>query len=305
MSKYRNLDAAETFFFENELEQVKARSYDIVKAPLKAFELIPVDNTTSPGAETVTYEQYDSTGIAKIISNYADDLPTADVKGKEFTSRIKSIGSAYVYSKQDIRAARFAGKPLEQRKATAAIETHRQLINKLAFNGDAEYGIQGLLTNANIPKAPVAAGAATTLTWATKTADEILLDLNDAVADMLELTKGVEIPDTIVMPIAQYNLIANKRMPDGDSNTVLNFFKGNNPGITVTWATELKGAFTGGTDGFIVYKRDPMKLWAEIPMLTEVSPAQEKGLAYEVPVESKFGGVIIPYPLSLSFRIGI
>src|SRR5574344_1060760 len=288
MSKYRNLDAAETFFFEKELEQVKARSYDVVKAPLKAFELIPVDSTTAPGAETVTYEQYDSTGIAKIISNYADDLPTADVEGKEFTSRIKSIGSAYVYSKQDIRAARFAGKPLEQRKATAAIETHRQLINKLAFNGDADYGIQGLLTNANIPKAPVVAGAATTLTWVTKTADEILLDLNDAVADMLEQTKGVEIPDTIVMPIAQYNLIANKRMPDGDSNTVLNFFKGNNPGITVTWATELKGAFTGGTDGFIVYKRDPMKLWAEMPMLTEVSPAQEKGLAYEIPVEYRF-----------------
>ena len=143
------------------------------------------------------------------------------------------------------------------------------------------------------------------LSWAFKTSDEILIDLNNAVSDMLELTNGVEIPDTIVMPIAQYNLIANKRMTDGDSNTVLNFFKGNNPGITVTWATELKGAFSWGMDGFIVYKRDPMKLWMELPLLTEVSPAQEQGLAYEVPVESRFGGVIIPYPLSLSFRYGI
>ena len=305
MSQYTNLDSAETMFFQRELEQVKAKSYDVLKVPLKAFELIPVDSTTAPGARTVTYEQYDSTGIAKIISNYADDLPTADVKGKEFHSTIKAIGNSYVYSKDDIRAAQFAGKPLNQRKANAAVEAHRQLMNKLAFFGDAEYGIQGLLTNANIPNAPVVAGAATTLTWVTKTPDEILKDLNSAVSDMLDLTKGVEVPNTIVMPIAQYNHIATTARSANSDTTILEFFKGNNPGIEVMWATELKGAFTGGTDGFIVYNRNPDKLFLEVPMMVEVSPAQEKGLSYIVPCESKFGGCIVPYPLSLSFRRGI
>ena len=305
MSQYTNLDSAETMFFQRELEQVKAKSYDVLEVPLKAFELIPVDSTTAPGARTVTYEQYDSTGIAKIISNYADDLPTADVKGKEFHSTIKSIGNSYVYSKDDIRAAQFAGKPLNQRKANAAVEAHKQLMNKLAFFGDAKYGIQGLLTNSNIPSAPVAAGAATTLTWATKTPDEILKDLNSAVSDMLDLTKGVEVPNTIVMPIAQYNYIATTARSANSDTTILEFFKGNNPGIEVMWATELKGAFAGGTDGFIVYNRNPDKLWMEIPMMVTMSPAQERGLAYTVSVESKFGGVIIPYPLSVSFRRGI
>lgn len=305
MSNYTNLDSAETMFFQRELEQVKAKSYDVLKAPLKAFELIPVDSTTAPGARTVTYEQYDSTGIAKIISNYADDLPTADVKGKEFHSTIKAIGNSYVYSKDDIRAAQFAGKPLNQRKANAAVEAHRQLMNKLAFFGDSEYGIQGLLTNSNIPSAPVVAGTATTLTWATKTPDEILKDLNSAVSDMLDLTKGVEVPNTIVMPIAQYNHIATTARSANSDTTILEFFKGNNPNIEVMWATELKGAFSGGTDGFIVYNRNPDKLWMEIPMMVQMSPAQEKGLSYIVPVESKFGGVIIPYPLSVSFRRGI
>lgn len=302
---YTNLDSAETMFFQRELEQVKAKSYDVLKAPLKAFELIPVDSTTAPGARTVTYEQYDSTGIAKIISNYADDLPTADVKGKEFHSTIKSIGNSYVYSKDDIRAAQFAGKPLNQRKANAAVEAHRQLMNKLAFFGDAEYGIQGLLTNSNIPSAPVVAGAATTLTWVTKTPDEILKDLNSAVSDMLDLTKGVEVPNTIAMPIAQYNHIATTARSANSDTTILQFFKGNNPGIEVMWATELKGAFAGGTDGFIVYNRNPDKLWMEIPMMVQMSPAQERGLAYTISVESKFGGVVVPYPLSVSFRRGI
>ena len=46
MSQYTNLDSAETMFFQRELEQVTAKSYDVLKVPLKAFELIPVDSRT-------------------------------------------------------------------------------------------------------------------------------------------------------------------------------------------------------------------------------------------------------------------
>lgn len=304
MSGYMNLDAASTVFFEKELEQIKNRSFDVLKAPLKAFEMIPVDSTTAVGADSITYTQYDSTGIAKIISNYADDLPTADVSGKEFTSRIKSIGNSYVYSVQDVRAAQFAGKPLEQRKANAAIEAQRQAMNRLAFFGDTEHNIQGLLTNTNIPNAPVSTGVGG-LTWALKTADEILKDLSAAKTSMLDTTKGVEMPNTLVLPIAQYELISTMPRSSTSDRTVLDFFKGNNPEITVMYATELKGAFAGSTDGFIMYNRNPDKLWMEIPQMMETFAPQENNLAYKVPVHSRFGGVITPYPLSLIIRRGI
>ena len=304
MTHFVNLDADGGIFFARELEQIKAKSYDVLKAPLSANRLIPVDSTTAPGAKTVTYEQYDGHGIAKIISNYADDLPMAEVTGKQFTSTLKSIGNGYVYSLEDIRAAQFAGKPLEQRKANQAARAHMELMNKLAFFGDAEHGIQGWLTNANIPAAAVAAGVGGD-TWVLKTPDEILKDLNDAVANIVDLSNGVERPNTIVMPIAQYQLISTKARGDGTDTTILEFFLKNNPGMSVEWAPELKGAFLGATDGFIVYDRNPDKFWQEVPQMFEQFQAQEQNLAFLVPCHSKHGGTIVPYPLSMRFRYGI
>jgi hypothetical protein len=306
MSHYVNLDAASTAFFERELEQIKARSFDVLKAPLSANRLIPVDSTTSPGAKVVTYQQYDGVGIAKIVSNYADDLPTADISGKEFSSFLKSIGNSYVYSIEDIRAAQFAGKPLEQRKANQAVRAHQEAMNRLAFFGSAEHGIQGWLTNANIPAAAVEAGDSGDTEWEDKTPDEILKDLNDAVTAIIDLTNGAETPNTVVMPIKQYQLIATTRQAAGTDTTILQYFLGNSPVIqSVEWANELKGAFAGSTDGFIVYDRNPDKLYQEIPQMVEMFAPQENNLAFKVPVHSKHGGTIVPYPLAQVFRYGI
>jgi hypothetical protein len=303
---FYNLDSAETMFFARELESLKAQTYDVIRAPLKAFELIPVSTDAGAGAESIVYEQYDETGIAKIIANYADDLPRADVKGKEFVARVKSVGDSYGYSLQEVRAARFAGKPLEQRKANAAARAQREVWNRIAFFGDAANGLPGWLSNANVPNAPVVAGAATTLTWATKTAAEILKDLNDAVNGVVDLTNGVEQPDTIVMPIAQYTRIASTPAGTGTDTTILQYFLTNSPFIkNVEWANELKGAFTGATDGFIVYTRSPDKMTLEMPQMFEQLPVQERGLEYVVPCHSRIAGTLIYYPLGQRFAYGI
>lgn len=306
MNAFTNLDAAETLFFERELEHRKAQTYDVIRAPLKAFELIPVSTEAGAGAESIVYEQYDATGMAKIIANYGDDLPRADVKGKEFVARVKSVGASYGYSLQEIRAAQMAGKSLEQRKANATARSHRELWNRTAFFGDAEHGIPGWLTNSNVPSAPVVAGASTDTEWSTKTAAEILKDMNDAANGIVDLTNGAEIPDTIVLPIEQYSLIASTPAGTGTDTTILEYFLRNNPYInSVEWANELKGAFAGDTDGFIVYRRDPDAMEFEMPVSFEQLPVQERGLEFMVPTHSRIAGTVIRYPLSQAFRRGI
>jgi hypothetical protein len=303
----QNLDSAQTMFFARELEAKKAATYDVIRAPLKAFELIPVSTEAGPGAETISYEQYDITGIAKIIANYADDLPRADVKGKEFFAPVKSIGNSYGYSLQEIRAAAQGnGKPLQQRKANAAAEAQRKKWNDIAFFGDAATGIPGWLTNTNVPASPVVDGASEDTEWDTKTPREILKDLNDAVNGIIDLTNGAEEPNTVVMPIAQHTLIATTPMDTGTDTTILEYFLRNSPTVTaVERANELKGAFPGGTDGFIAYDRSPDKLTLEMPQMFEQLPVQERGLEFVVPCHSRIGGVIIYYPLSMVFKRGI
>ena len=110
MKKFINLDpnsrtdADETSFFLRELEYVKSKTYDIVFPELKARKVIPVSFEAGPGAESITYRQFDQAGVAKIIANYGADLPRADVLGREFTSKIKSLGASYGWTVQEIRS---------------------------------------------------------------------------------------------------------------------------------------------------------------------------------------------------------
>jgi len=308
-----NIDSA-TMFFSRELEYIKPRVYEVEYAQLSAFRLIPIDRTTPPGAQTVTVTEYDSTGAAKIIANYADDLPTVDTLGAQTTSRIVDIGASVIMSYQDIQASRFAGKSILERKIRAAAEVHMQTMNRLAFYGDANYGVNGWLTNTSVNKANVAGADAAARLWQNKTQEERVADLNEAVRYVFTTTNGIEQVDTIVLPIAQYDMLATEPYQEsGTDTTGLEFFTRNHPGITVTYAPELKGAFnrtvfndpTSGVDGFIAYRRSEMKFWQEIPQAFQLFPEQWQNLAFTIPTMSSHGGTVIQRPASQVFRTGI
>lgn len=302
-----NLDANETAFFARELEYVKARTYDIKFAPMKATSLMPVSTDAGEGAETITYRSFEETGIARIISSYADDLPRADVRGQEFRSPVKSVGCSYGYSHQEIRAAMFANRPLTTMQASAARRANDQKVNRLAWFGDDDYNIQGLLNNANIPSNSVPNdGTGSTTEWVNKTPDQILRDLNQITNSILELTKGVEMPNTVLLPIEQYTLIASTPRSSNSDTTILDYFIRNNPYVDmVDWVPELTGAGPLGVDIFIAYDRNPDKLELQIPMPFTQYPPQERNLEFVINCESRYGGLLVYYPLSISIGEGI
>ena len=300
------LDAAETAFFNRELESVKSKTFDVKFPELKARRLFPVSFDAGPGAESIVYQQYDQVGMAKIISSYADDLPRADVVAREFTARVKSFADSYGYNVQEIRSAAKAGKPLQTRKANAAKRAIMQLENRVAFFGDAPTGLQGFLSNPNVTRSTVPNGAGGSPLWANKTPDEILADLNAAADFVVSSTNGVEIPDTLILPLAQYNAIKGRPRSANSDKTILAYFLENNGYIkTVEWVNELKGAGTAGTDVMVAYRRDPDVLSLEIPQDFEQFPEQEQGLEYVVPCHERCGGVLVYYPMAINIVEGI
>lgn len=104
-------DSDASVFFARELDYVKSQSYDVEYPEFTALKLFPVSSEINPGAETVTYYSYDKTGMAKIISNYATDLPRADVKGKPTTAIIKSLADITGMLKQVARTTKKVEKP--------------------------------------------------------------------------------------------------------------------------------------------------------------------------------------------------
>jgi hypothetical protein len=268
---------------------------------------MPISTEAGPGAESITYTQYEPTGLARVVSSYADDLPRADIRGKQFTQQVKSLGISYGYSLQEIRSAMFAGKPLQMRQANAARLANDQKANRLAWFGESDFNLVGFLYAPNVPAASVPNdGTGPSTLWVNKTPDQILRDMNQLANGIADLTNGVEAPNTLILPIEQYTLIASTPRSSTSDTTILEYFLQNNPFIqTVDWVYELKGAGPLGVDIMVAYDNNPDKFTLEIPMPYTQYPPQERNLNFEVPCESRFGGVMIYYPLSISIGEGI
>lgn len=312
-----NFDDAEaaSVFFARELDFVKSQSYDVEYPEFTALSLFPMSSEVDPGAETITYYSYDKVGLAKIISNYATDLPRADVKGKPTTAIIKSIGDSYGYSIQEMRASRMAGKSLDTRKAEAARYQIDYLNNKIAWNGYPETGLKGVLSEDNdVPLYVLANGAKGTTSWADKTEDEILADITGMLKQMATVTKKVEKPDTLALSADAYIEIQNKRI-EGTATTVLKYIQDNIPDIKqIVSCPELDAdsvetnpyaAASNGKAVALLFKNDARKLSIENPLPFMQYPIQTQGLEVVVPCEARTAGAIIYYPMSLLIAVGI
>ncbi len=304
MSNMQKLDAGESILFSQQLEYVISRLFEVEYPEHMARRLIPLNTEAHAADEFIVYYQYDRVGMAKLISDYADDLPRVDVKGQKFTSPIESLGVAFGYSVNEIRAAQKTGRSLPQDKANAAREADEARLDAIAAFGDALTGLPGFLNNSNVPTGTVANPGAGT-EWAVKTAEEILFDMQQIVSNVRTTTKTVESPDTMILPDSRYEQIAQTKMPD-IAETVMSFFLRTNPHIVriVPWH-RLETAGAGGTARMLVYRRSPDKLELHIPQDYEVFEPQARNLEFVVNTHMRVGGVTIYRPLSMRYEDGI
>lgn len=305
--QYNRLDAGQSAFFARQLEFVKGQVYEVEYAKKMARTLFPVSFEGGPGIDTITYRMFDRIGMAKIVANYAKDIPRADVFGKEFTAKVRELASSYGYSIKEIRRAAQAGLDLNGRKAMAAKEAIMDLEDQIAFVGDSNFGLYGLLSHPNTNSATIAAdGATSATTFASKDADKIIRDLNILANDPSEKTQGVEKADTLLLPVAQFNQIATTRLGTYNDKTILRFFLDNSPYVKNVFAVPaLKGAGANSVDVAVAYARDPMKLELAVPSDFEQLPEQEEGLEIVVPCLESFAGVIMYRPMSVSIGLGV
>ena len=302
MKRIQLLDDVQGVFFQRELELIKAQSYDVQYADLIARNLFPVSNEGGFAITSITYRSYDKVGAAKLINNYAKDLPRADVGGKEVTIPVKEIGTSYGYTIKEIAASQLTGRSLDQQRANASRRAVEEEINDIAFNGRTDADLPGFLSNPNIPTVTVVNGAGGTPEWTTKTPDEILFDVNDLFGDIFENTKMKERADTLLLPPQQWNYIASTPRASNSDTSILQYIVKNSPFImsedNIIPVNELVGAGTAGVDIMVAYTRRPDKLQLEIPGELQYFAPQEQGLEFVIPGMSSIAGVNVYYPLS-------
>lgn len=303
----------DSFFFARNLEFIRQKVFGPVYAELKLLNagLMPINTAIPEGADTDTYDVLDSTGEADIITDFADDIKTVEVFGEQVTNGIKSLADSYIYSVQDLRRDRMngqIGRSSVEHKALAARKAVDQKIEKMLGFGDTRYGIRGLFNASGVPlTAAAAVGGGGATTWASKTAAQILADVADAIDDMLDLTNGNEIPNTMLVDSTNYHLIKKKAL-DVTMYSGVSVFKYIEAeyGLKIEWVQQLKNGFVNNTkNGFVLYNNSQEKLEGVLPIRLMPHAPQVKNLATKNILEARCGGTRVFYPYSVSITTGI
>jgi hypothetical protein len=299
------MDDSFSFFLARELTYMRTRVLEVAKAPMNAFRIFPVQTEIPAGAQVAIQRTYDQTGIAKVISNYADDLPRADVIGTETPVKVQTIGDSYGYDVVEIENAQFAGVNLEMYKAQAARRNIDFKINQLAWFGDAENGITGFLANPNLTSVTLAAdGTGSSTKFVDKTPDQIIRDVTQLISAINLATNNVENPNMVLFPTEAFDHIVMTPRSQFSDLTILEFLRRSHPDVRFEKVGELDGAGTAGADLMVAGRFDPDVIRLEIPERFRQLPVEKRNLEYVVDCISRFVGVTITIPLAFSKASG-
>ncbi|WP_019997262.1 DUF2184 domain-containing protein [Aureimonas ureilytica] len=276
-------------------------------------ELVPVDNTAPEWIKQIDFfSMGDDMGEAREFAAEGDDIPFVDVQLDKGDSRVTMAAIGYRYNLEELSHAQQYGIRLTDDRADAARRAYERYVDNTAFLGRAKLGKTGLVNTASVTALVAANGAAGTATWATKTADEILKDFNTVLSAIFIGSNGIEQADTVLIPQAQYELIATKRLDPTMTTTVLEHIQranvytvrtGRPLTIRAVWGLETAGA--GNSARLVAYRRDPAVVKMHVPMPLRWLEAERRLLKYEVPGIFRLGGVEVRRPGAMRYLDGI
>lgn len=296
-----NTDASDSIFIESQLANIIPKAHEAVFPNLKAKELFPVDYSDGDGVDIIKWFSYNARGLAKLLAGYAaKDIPRVDLGGNPNFAQIFSGGSSYAYSIDDVKKAIRNNINLEARKAIIAQRANDELIEKLAFKGDEDFGIKGILNQPNIPKFNALKGANDKILWKDKQPKEILNDLYSMFNTILTSTNELECPDTAAMPPSLYNILSDTPYSDRDSTPLLEVFKRSKPEIkNIFRVPQLAKAGANGSDVIIFYERNEDKICLKIPHETEHLLVQNIAMEFVINTRLRVAGIVVFYPMSI------
>lgn len=316
------LDANETGFLQKALTHISLEEHPTLVPPLEARKWIPTVVEGNPGDASYLWRKPTRTGIAQFFGpGIARDLPVGGAYVEEINTQYYTIGMKILWDYFELLAMGAAvanGQPFNfiGERLTAALEGNEKKLDLIAAFGsaavpnnyelfqDADVGLTGLLNNASISNYAIPVGAAGSKAWVNKTADEVLADLFGIVSYQVSTTAKVHTPNTMLLPIPEFQAIANRRMSDISDSTILSFFLKSQKEIgqpidVYSWQY-MAGSGQSSSDQMIVYARDTRMGKHVLSTDKAALASTTAGLVTEQVVYSRTAGWICFYPLAVT-----
>jgi len=287
-------------FFAKSLEYTMAQAYERPIPAMAADRIVPTDNETPEWAESVSYTVYDTVGMAKIVSAYADDLPRSDVRGIEKVVPVVTLGDSFGYTTKDLRTAINNRSNLPVLRAVGARTAVARKENSLKVRGDAVHGMFGIVNHPNIPTVTPTTGS-----WGTATGDQMIADIVKAVDALVTQSNGTHTPNRIAVSNITRSRMATKRIGTADTTTVMQLVAQMFPELEVVVVEELKGQGAGGTEVMFISEFSAVNYHYKAVMPFRQHPPQARNLEFVVPCEARTAGLVVMQPLSCVLMGGL
>jgi hypothetical protein len=309
----RRADANETGLVAYSLTSVALDAIRVDYPGIVFRQLASLQDGLSPGTEDYRWDELDYRGMAKIIENYADDLPDVGAHMTSNTGKIRSLGNSFQYTKQDVRRvleARRQGRQgvvLDVDRVVFAREVMERKKDQIAAYGDPLSKLPGIFKNPNVTLLSASApGTGTDKKWTgtDKTGEEILADLRRLISQVRLQSKGIHTVNTLVLPVEVVEVLSMKPLLAGNQNqiTVLQQFRQmtQEQGAIniVTWDRANTADALGTGPRILAYENNPRNLRLVEPVDFEAEAPQRVSLTFKVPCESRFGGIFWKRPLA-------
>jgi hypothetical protein len=284
-------------FVVSQTSHIETEVYSIPYPAIRYAEMVPVDTSAHEFATSVTFFTQDAVGKAKLISPRGDDIPLANILRTKFEQGILDAGIGYEFGLIEIGQAQMLGRSLPTDGAAAARLAFETMVDEVTLIG-AE-GYEGLYNTTGI------ASAAAGTTFAAGTPEQTLAIINNALTLVMTSTEGIEMADTIVLPLAEFGIIATKRIDATSSMTILEFIQKGNVYTAMTGRPLTIMADRRLTSKMVVYRRSPEVLKLHMPMPLRFIPPQLINLAVRVPGMFRFAPLSIRKPKAVRYVTGI
>ena len=293
-----------------------------IRKPLSNFTY-PRDIVIETGGGWVDYVSamsvaYGITGGAvnsPVTAGGSNGIPIVQASVDKGVYKAHTFAAALRVMWQDMQRANFIGRSLDNLLQDGVRMAYDKHMDANVYVGITEYGTTGLVNNPDAVETTAANGAAGTATWATKTPEEILKDVNNALAAGwgANANDPTAIPNHILIPYEQYLYIMTTLVTDLATETIYDFLMKNNAatkaggdlfiGPTV-WC---KGAGTGSTDRMVVYNNDRrfVKMDELVPLSRIMSAPVVTSVCYDTAYMANISEVQIFYPTSIRYVDGI
>lgn len=294
-------------------EAIEDNFFDVLYTVARWRKVLPpksFDGSISPGATLTSYLVQDVTGSGAFVAAGSGQVPTIGRSiSKPVTIHLAVGRVAAFLDDEEVRNFQYGfSSDLRSRIPEQMAEACNRHVEGVFFYGISDLGFEAWMDYPECDVIEAALNASSTSrSWYEKTADEILKDVDDAIAHIWAGSKEIHIPDHIWLPTELFALITTKRISEIDK-TVMQFIKENNLYTSLTGnpltILPIPHLSDTGTDnnGRIVFEenmeRNHFMPWA-IPFT--MRPPLEVAYGTQLLAEYKFGSYHNRYPKSMVY----